>query len=258
MRVAKIFSGESSIRGLLMLFLLLALPALACKVPDIPDQPSIPGLVEPTPVGSPTPMGDSISYLIPAYSQNLKPGETVPGTQLTYVGSSEAGHEVTIGGQQAFKKAGDSFYWSGVIAPGVFANYNLRLTTSFFGGLPVAGPVELIVLFPNPQPLPLNKDPEAKLHLSNIIIDYHVPLDKTIPGTTLVYQGLENQGLGNQSTTLAKIGGLSGYPNLAVGDSLGWFGILRNNVAVRYNMRVVSFDEENLRVAGTGEIWITG
>jgi hypothetical protein len=237
---------------------MLALPALACKIPDFPDQPSIPGLVEPTPVSSPTPVGDTISYLIPAYSQNLKPGQTVPGTQLTYVGSNEDGHEVTIGGERAVKKAGDSFYWSGVIAPGVFANYNLRLTTSFFGGMPVAGPVELIVLFPEPQPLVMEGDPEAKFHLGNIVIDYHVPLNESIPGTTLVYQGLEAQGLGNQSKTLARIGGLSGYPSLATGDSLVWSGILRENVAVRYNMRVVSFDEENLRVVGTGEIWITG
>jgi hypothetical protein len=253
-----ILGGQRLIRGLLLLVLLLALPALACKMPDIPDQPSIPGLVEPTPVGSPTPIGDTISYLIPAYSQNLKPGETVPGTQLTYVGSSESGHEVTIGGQPAIKKAGDSFYWSGVIAPGVFANYNLRLTTSFFGGMPVAGPVELIILFPEPQPLILDGDPQAKYHMGNIVIDYHVPLNEKIPGTTLVYQGLESQGLGNQSTTLARIGGLNGYPNLAVGDSLVWSGILRENVAVRYNLRVVSFDEENLRVVGTGELWITG
>lgn len=251
------FVGNRWIRGPLLLVLMLALPALACQVPDIPDQPSIPGLVEPTPVGSPTPMGDTISYLAPAYTKSLQPGESVPGTQLTYIGSTDGGYEVAIGGQRAIKKTGDSFYWSGVIAPGVFANYNLRLTTSFFGGMPVAGPVELIVLFPEPQPLPLDEDPDAKLHLGNIVIDYHVPLSKTIPGTTLVYQGMESQGLGNQSTTLARIGGLTGYPNLAIGDSLVWSGRLRDNVAIRYNLRVVSFDEESIRFVGAGELWIT-
>lgn len=257
-RLIMILGGQRWIRGPLLLVLLLALPALACQLPDIPEQPSIPGLVEPTPVGSPTPMGDTISYLVPAYTKNLQPGETVPGTQLTYVGSTDGGFEVSIGGQQAIKKAGDSFYWSGVIAPGVFANFNLRLTTGFFGGMPVAGPVELIVLFPEPQPLPLSQDPDAKLHLGNIVIDYHVPLNKMIPGTTLVYQGVESQGLGNQSTTLARIGGLTGYPNLAVGDSLAWSGLLRDNVVVRYNLRVVSFNEETIRVVGTAELWITG
>ncbi|MFN2136355.1 MAG: hypothetical protein ACK2UK_10400 [Candidatus Promineifilaceae bacterium] len=245
------------IRALLLPAALLILPALACRMPDIPAVPSIPGVVQPTPVASPTPLGDTISYLIPAYAQRLQPGETVPGTQLTYLGDTGNGFEVSIGGQQAVKRAGDSFYWSGVIAPGVFANYNLRLTTGFFGGMPVAGPVELVILFPNPQPLPIVDEPVARMHLGNIVIDYHVPLNHQIPGTTLVYQGLESQGLGNQSTTLARIGGLSGYPNLARGDSLVWTGVLRDNVAVRYSLRAVSFDEESLHVVGTGELWIT-
>jgi hypothetical protein len=124
--------------------------------------------------------------------------------------------------------------------------------------MPVAGPVEVIVLFPEPQPLPLAGDPETKIHLSNIILDYHVPLNNNIPGTTLVYQGMESQSPGNQATTLARVGGLTGYPNLAVGDSLVWSGFIRNNVAIRYNMRVVSFDEESMRVVGTAEMWISG
>jgi len=249
--------GFKRIRGLLMLFLLLALPALACRVPEFSEMPRMPGLVEPTPVGSPTPMGDTISYLSPAYAISLKPGESVPGTQLTYLGSTDGGYEVSIGGQKAVKRTGDSFYWSGIIAPGVFANYNLRLTAGFFGGMPVGGPVEIIVLFPQPEPLPIQGDPEANLHMGNLVIDYHVPVNRQIPGTTLTYLGPETQGMGNQSSTLARIGGLSGYPNLAQGDSLVWTGVLRDNVAVRLNLRAISFDEESIRFIGTGELWIT-
>ncbi len=244
------------VRGPLLLVLMLALPALACQIPNIPDVPSIPGVVESTPVTSPTPVGDTISYLVPAYALRLKPGDSVPGTQLTYVTQTQDGYEVDIGGQRAIKRTGDSFYWSGVIAPGVFANYNLRITTSVFGRLPVGGPVEVIVLFPQPQALALPDNPEAQLHMSNIVIDYRVPINMSVPGTTLVYQGTEDQGLGNQRTTLARIGGLTGYPNLAVGDSLVWSGLLRDNVAVRYNLRVLTFDEESIRFVGTGELWI--
>lgn len=250
-------AGTRWVRGPLLLILMLALPALACQVPDFTGVPSMPGVVEPTPVGSPTPMGDTISYLAPAYATSLQPGESVPGTQLTYIGSTDGGYEVSIDGQRAIKRTGDSFYWSGIIGPGVFANYNLRLTTGFFGGMPVAGPVEIIVLFPQAHALPLSDDPEAELHLGNIVVDYHVPLDNVIPGTTLVYQGMETQGLGNQNTTLARIGGLSGYPNLAVGDSLVWMGRIRDNVAIRYNLRAISFDETTIRLVGTGELWIT-
>jgi len=246
------------LRALLLPALLLVLPALACRVPEFPEVPGVPGVVQPTPVGSPTPQGDTISYLVPAYAINLQPGESVPGTQLGFVGSTDGGYEVTINGQRAIKRSGDSFYWSGVLAPGVFANYNLRLTTSFFGGMPVAGPVELIVFFPEPQPLTLAGDPDSRLHLGNIVIDYHVPLDRTVPGTTLVYEGLETQGLGSQNQTLARFGGLSGYPNLARGDSLVWSGMLRPNVAVRYSLRAVSFDQDEIRLVGTADLWITG
>jgi hypothetical protein len=245
------------LRLLLLPALLLVLPALACRMPEFPEVPSIPGVVQPTPVGSPTPQGDTISFLVPAYANNLQAGETVPGTQLTFVGNVDGGYEVMINGQRAIKRSGDSFYWSGVLAPSVFANYNLRLTTSFFGGMPVAGPVELIVFFPDPQPLPLNDDPQSRLHLGNIVIDYHVPLNRTVPGTTLVYQGLETHGLGSQNQTLARLGGLDGYPNLARGDSLVWTGMLRPNVTVRYNLRAVSFDQDNIRLVGTAELWIT-
>jgi hypothetical protein len=256
-KLIMVIGGYRWIRGLALLVLMLALPALACRVPEFPEVPMMPGLVEPTPASSPTPMGDTISYLSPAYAISLNPGESVPGTQLTYLGSTDGGYEVSINGQNAVKRTGDSFYWSGVIAPGVFANYNLRLTTGFFGGMPVAGPVEIIVLFPQPEPLPIQGDPESDLHLGNLVIDYRVPVDKTIPGTTLTYLGLESQGLGSQSSTLARIGGLSGYPNLAQGDSLVWTGILRENVAVRLNLRAITLDEESIRFVGTGELWIT-
>ena len=251
-------SERKWVRGPLFLATMLVFTTLACSLPEVPFEPGLPGVVAPTPVGSPTPPGDTISYLVPAYARSLQPGESIPGTQLTYVGRAGDAYEVQIGGQRALKRSGDSFYWSGVIAPGVFANFNLRLTASLFGGLPVGGPVELIVLFPQPQPLAMAEEPQSQLHFGNIVIDYRVPLNMNVPGTALTYQGLEDQGLGNQTTTLARIGGLYGYPNVAVGDSLIWTGLLRENVVIRYNLRAVSFDEEAIRFVGTGELWITG
>jgi hypothetical protein len=257
LRLIMTLGGTRWIRRPLLMLLLFALPALACKMPDIPEKPRIPGLVRPTPTSSPMLGDDAISFLVPTYAQRLREGESVPGTQLTYIGNTDNGYEVSIDGQRAIKRSGDSFYWSGVIAPGVFANYNLRLTAGFFGGMPVGGPVEVIVLFPEPQPLPLADNPESRLHLGNVVIDYRVMRNEMVPGTTLVYQGLESQGMGN-SAKLARISGLTGYPNLARGDSLVWSGMLRNNVAVRYNLRAVSFDERQLRLVGTADLWITG
>jgi len=239
--------------GALPLILLLLLSTLACSVPGLP--PGI--LVSPEPPALPTPLGDSISYLVPAYAANLQPGETIPGTQLSYIDRSNEAFEVEIGGQRAIKRIGDSLYWSGVIAPSVFGNYRLRLTTSLFGSLPVAGPVELVVFYPQAVQAPAPVDVQERLKFNNIVLDYRVPLYGTVPGTTLVYEGLDQQGVGGQSTRLARIGGLGGYPNVAVGDSLVWNGRLRENVHVRYNLRVLSLDENSLRLVGTGELWIT-
>jgi len=175
---------------------------------------------------------------------------------MTYVGPIDDAYEVTIDGLSAPKRSGDSFYWSGLIAPGVYANYNLRLTTSIFGGLPVVGPVELIVFNPQPVELGGSVDPDATLHFGNLLMDYTVPAGLAVPGTTLFYEGVEVQGVGDQSTKLARFRGLPGYPNIAVGDSLVWTGRLTENVIVRYNLRALSFDQSNVHLIGTGDLWI--
>lgn len=244
------------IKSILLLIFFLMLPAAACSVPSLPTIPNIPFLsdpVQPTPDFGSEPIEDTLTLLAPAFATSLQPGETVPGTGLTYIGRSGDAYEVSIDGLNAFKRSGDSFFWSGVIAPSVFANYKLRLTTSLFGGLPVAGPVELLVLFPEPAELPEIGQVDAKYHFSNLFVDYKVPAGSQVPGTTLFYEGVEGLGADDQ---LARFGGLSGYPYLAVGDSLVWNGRLRDNVFIRYNLRTISFDEGQIHLVGTGDLWI--
>ena len=247
---------RSQVWAIAFFFILLVLPALACSTPAIPEIPFVGPSESTSPDIPPTPMGDTISYLSPAYAINLDPGETVPGTRLTYMGKSGDAFEVSIDGLTALKRTGDSFFWSGVVAPGVFGNYNLRLTTSLFGGLPVAGPVELIVFNPEPFELTSSEASDARLHYGNLVMDYTVPAGAAVPGTTLFFEGVEGEGIGEQSSKLARFRGLPGYPNLAVGDSLVWMGRLRENVVVRNNLRVLSFDERNIHLVGTGEMWI--
>ena len=236
------------------LIFLLALPALACTVPDIPF-----GLApaSPTPELVPTSVGDTLSFVKPAHAITLQPGESVPGTQLMYVGRSGDAYEVSIKGATVLKRMGDSFFWSGVVAPGVYGNYNLRLTTSLFGGLPVAGPVELVVLYPDPLELTSSEDLDTRLHYNNIVLDYRVPVGSAIPGTMLYFEGMEIQGIGDRANELARLSGRDGYPYIAVGDSLVWTGKLRENVAIHYNLRVLSLDESIIHLVGTGELWIT-
>lgn len=229
--------------------LLLALAGLACGVPEF--------IATPTPQPFPTPLGDTLSFIVPAYGVTLQPGERVPGTQLWYVGRSGDAYEVRIDGYPAIKRAGDSFIWNGILAPGVYTNHNLRLTTSVLGNMPVAGSVELVVLSPQPVELPAGVTVNPTLRYDNIVINYQVPVGRPVPGTTLLYEGVTQHGEGTQISRLARFSGIAGYPYLAVGDSLVWNGRLRDNVIVRYSLRAVTIDDEIVRLAGTASLLIT-
>lgn len=236
--------GNWSLVGFIVV---LALVMIACAVP---------GFDETQPDATPTPIGDTMYFNIPVYTYQLSASDTVPGTGLRFNDRQGDAYEVLIDGQSTLKHAGDSFYWSGVLAPGVFANFNLRLSpTSMFGGMSVAGPVEIIVL--NPVPVEQTAVPAAEnmLSFSNIVVNYTVPVGYQIPGTTMTYEGIEARGQGGQLTDFARLGGTAGYPYLAFGDSLVWVGKLLDNVYVRYNLRVTSMNDEALRLTGTAELW---
>jgi hypothetical protein len=159
----------------------LLLTTLACALPTG-------GSTGPLP--TPTPQGDSLELLIPAFTFNMEPGDVIPGTRLEYLGKSGDVYEVAI--------------------DGVGLRYN------------------------------------------NIFVNYNVPVGRTLPGTTLIYDGVAQQG----EIDSARLIGTEGHPLFAVGDSITWKGTLRDNVSATYTFRVVNYNEENLQVTGTAEIWI--
>jgi hypothetical protein len=233
--------------ALLAMIALLVLVTLACGVPELgPAAPQV----------TPTPMGDVLILNIPAYAYNLAPGESVPGTGLAYLSRRDNAFEVSIDRQVILRRPGDSFFWNGVISPGVFANFNLRLTTPVFGSMPVAGPVEIIILDPQPVETLGLPDSTGKLRFSNVVVDYTMPAGFSIPGTSMRYEGLEARGQAGQTTNFARLSGTSGYPYLALGDSLVWYGRVRENVHVAYSFRVTNLSERGLRLTGTAELWI--
>jgi hypothetical protein len=223
--------------------LMLGTATLACTVP---------GFGPSGPAPTPTPLGDSLSFVIPAYSYELSPGDTVPGTRLEYVAHNGDTFEVRIDGQSTTKRLGDSFIWSGIVAPGVFTTYNLRLAPAVFGPLPVIGSVTVNVLNPAPVELPALPQPAKSLRYGNIILTYDIPVGRQIPGSTLVYEGVTTQG----NVKTARLSGLSGHPLFALGDSVNWQGQLRGNVFIQYNLRVLAIDETSLRLGGTAELLI--
>ncbi len=236
----------TSRKTLAFVLVLLTAVALACSTA------SIPGLGQ-GPAATATPVGDYLTLEIPAFTGSLVPGELVGGAQLEYLGKSPDGsYRVTIDGQEVVKRAGDSLIWSGVIGPGVLATLNLRVTTSLLGELPVAGSVTLYILYPEVLELTaVPQLPDAR-HFSNIVINYSVPAGQKIPGTTLVYDGLTQQA----GIDLAQISNSGRQTYYAAGDSLVWAGKLRDNVYVRYNLRIISFNENSIQIGGLADIWI--
>jgi hypothetical protein len=234
----------------LIILLLLMFPAAACAIPVIG------GGAPPAP---PTPLGDTLTLLVPIYNINLEAGQTIPGTRLTYLRENNGVYEVTIDGLQANKRSGDSFSWKGVIAPGVIGAYNLRLTTTLFGRLVAAGPINVTIF--NPEPVPGAGDHGASseaLYFNNIAVEYTIPQGRIIPGTNLIFQRVieptdSAQGV---SPPMVELSGSAGYPYFALGDSLVWAGRLRENVWIRYSLRIVHIDDNGLRIGGTAELWV--
>lgn len=221
--------------------LVIFLTTLACDVPLM-------GGPEETPV-PPTPVGDTLAFIVPLYSITLEPGDTIPGTHLTYVAQQGDAYDVTIDGLAATKRSGDSFIWRGVVGPGVVARYNLRIGAAVLGRLLAAGQVELSVL--SPQPVEMSEAPlsDAALHYEGIAIQYLIPQGRAIPGASLVYEGQVEEGV--------KLSGINGYPYRALGDSLIWIGQLREGSIIRYSLRVASVDDRGLQLVGTAELWVT-
>ena len=230
----------------LLPFLILLGLSLACGTSSLP--PLIGGgTPEPTPI--PIPLDQLMSYRVPLYPISLEPGEVVPGTQLEYVGAVGDTYQVKIDGLATNKRGGDSFAWRGVTAPGVYTVYNLRLATELFGGLTAAGTVDVMVLNPTPMALDATLLPARAADYSNILVSYTVAPGSMIPGTSLQFVNVLNE--------QAQIGGRTGYPYVAVADSLDWLGQLRDNVIARYTLRVTRIEDSELRADATVELWVT-
>lgn len=234
-------------KGFLTLFIFLMTTMLACSVPGFSG-----GEVTPVPEED----SDFLSFTtIPGgYTVSLNPGDRVTGSRLEYIGQEGDAYRVRINGQESLKRIGDSFSWAGIIAPGVYGSYNLRLTTTLLGALPVTGSVKLTILDWVPTELATLPDMTNALHFDNILaIQSSIPTGGQFPASTMVYNGLVTQG----DTTYAQISGNAGNANYALGDSVVWTGQLRDNVFVRYNLRVISFDENSILLEGGSEIWVT-
>lgn len=229
-----------TLQSTLFLIVALATATLACAIPGMSRTP--------TPPPSPTPSGDTIFFTAP-YAITLEPGTTIPGTEITFVQQMDTVYELRVEGLRAVRQDGDALTWRGVVAPGIYGTYRLRLRSPLVGQLQAEGDVDLAIFNPAPVELPpTNAPPAGSVYYNNIPVQYTVPEGHRIPGSTLVYDGQEDG--------IARLSGTAGYPYFALDASILWLGKLRENVYIRYNTRVASLSDHGLGLTGTAELWI--
>jgi hypothetical protein len=188
--------------------------------------------------------GDGLQYGGPIEKAIAK-GESLPGTDIQYLGKTEDGAEVAIGGQRAVKKPGDSLNWEGDLMDGVAVELTLRVTFVGESEMRVLGTVQIAIS----DPAPVEEPPNTSAPISyKVPVAYHIEKDGTLPGTVITYLGKTDDG--------AELGNIEGYAYRKVGDSITWKGKLRDRVWIELDGRTAFFTDDSLDVAGTAELWI--
>ncbi|MFN2225614.1 MAG: hypothetical protein ACK2UY_04895 [Anaerolineae bacterium] len=175
----------------------------------------------------------------------IESGSFLAGTDIQYLGETDQGAQVIIGGQQATKRIGDSLEWAGEMVPGVMVNLSLRIVFVTQDTLQTAGTVRVTV--EGAEPVVEDIDMSAVVHYVLPVV-YRVERGAAIPGTTITYEGQEDEG--------ARLGSIEGYAYRRVGDSILWQGRLLPGVWLDLTLRTALITEGQLDVVGTADVWI--
>jgi hypothetical protein len=175
----------------------------------------------------------------------IEQGSFLPGTDIQYVGETDKGAQILIGGQQATKRIGDSLRWEGEMVPGVMVDLSLRIIHVGEDTLQTAGTVRVTVQ--GARPITGAVDPSAPVHYV-LPVAYQVDRGTAIPGTTITYEGQETEG--------ARLGNIEGYPYRRIGDSILWEGQLLPGLWLDLGGRAALIGEGQLNVVGTADLWI--
>jgi hypothetical protein len=183
-----------------------------------------------------------------AFEHDIPVGKVLPGTDIKYIGKTDQGAQVSIGGQVALKRVFDSLTWSGEPAPGVKVDYNLRVISYDEDSLKAGGTAKIILSTIKPNAVAASTLPKNALTFKGPVT-YNVPTGKIIPGTTITYDGKTPDG--------AKLGGIEGYPFRKEADSIAWTGQLADKVFLQLDLRTVFYSDNSLQVAGTATLYLT-
>lgn len=224
------FSSLASRFSFLVFLFALFIPLYACS-----NIPIIGG-------GAPTP-SRQISY-DGAVTLNVRAGETLAGTTIAYQGKAPDGRAImSINGLQALKATADSVKWSGALVLFSLVDLNLRVVTYDETNMTLAGTIHIVVQEPNPTPAQPSPNPIANFIIP---VTYTVNKNSILPGTTVGYIGSNTDG--------AEFSNLDQFPFRERFDSVVWQGRLRERIAVRYDLRVLDFNNDRVILGGTANV----
>lgn len=207
----------------------------------------------PTPAPPPTPVGNTLTFRVAPFTDELDAGQLVRGTQLEYLGWDGVAYRLRIDGREARRVAGDSVDWTGVTAPGVLGKYDLRLQNTNQAVLRVSGTAEYTILYPQPlvSTVPAGQfSSRDGLYFREIAVDFLVPPGSKVPGTDLTFNGQDGEG------KFVLQGARVEYPYYRQADTVLWEGTLRPGTNVRYRLVVQGAETHGLRLRGSAELWI--
>ncbi len=151
----------------------------------------------------------------------------------------------TLASQTNNKDLGDSLDWSGTPVDGTDVDLTLRVLYVGDTSLKLVGESELTITDANPTVAQISKESDIKY---GGLVTYTVLRGEAIPGSTVIYEGFDTDGV--------ILSGVEGYPYRKTGDSIAWEGTLRSDVEIELTVRVVYYNEEELYVSGTVNLWL--
>ncbi|MCC7161748.1 MAG: hypothetical protein IT331_04585 [Anaerolineae bacterium] len=179
-----------------------------------------------------------------AVTLNVKVGGQLAGTGIVYQGKAPDGRAVVmIDGLQGLKSTADSVKWTGALVLFSLVDLNLRVVTYDESSMNLAGTIRIVVQEPNPTPGDIMANPMATF---TIPLTYVVNKNTTIPGTNVTFEGADTGG--------ARFQNLDQIPFRERFDSVVWQGHLRERIAVRYELRLLDFNDERAILGGTAGI----
>lgn len=215
----------------------LGLPELS-ELADLPGLDALPRFTDPP---------GGMVYQGPT-AHTIQEGERVPGTDTELVSAGEQVAEFRIGDLTGEKTLGDSVDYDGAWPglAGVTYHARLRIYRIGEGNVAAAGVQRLLIEDVNPQ---MGSEPVTGVTMKFPFLA-NVEKGEIARGMTYRYAGSEERG--------ARFGGMTEgeYPYRKIGDSLRWAGQLRSDIGVEYDVRVLYYDANSVRLGGVATVYL--